>query len=814
MSKLLLKLAIFLCSIGLAEVAFAKPVNPAIPLAGVQGGGAITVFEENGRVYFSDYNKGQLHSVSVYGGENVTHYAGPLSPWVVLHRDGRIYSLDASTAGSINSIEDTAEGITVLSYPQNFNGFLGSNNSDLVTDGKYVYWAERGTYQGLEVTFTKVLRTPLIPQIGNAIDVYCGCSTDTLFSADLTGDVHLALEGTRLFVSEGPTGKIYRVDLSTGLTTPLATTSSSGLNNSIPLWVTKDALFALINEKNIVKIDKNTGSQRVAASATFIMSGKVQSDAGGIYWWEPDGIARILKRLDTATDIISTVTQTQFIELYDFHTDGSEVWWFARTSTAQVELQRALISSGTPVPVGKFDFTLMPAQIFSDNNYLYWLSQTAGLVKMSKTGGSPSTVTNEAGAVSAPAALTETHVIVRLWPSGVGKVPRAGQVQPTKEWTATFPSDPVDMTMDEDHLYWLVQNWNPNYASLMRKPLDGGEAVELGTMEGDGLHLFPYGDRVFVSEQTVTGGRLSSFPKSGGPQTVLVITDPARPVNIVVKNDLVYFNLECDIVEFCDVSGLKTYDLNTSVVTTLIPRTFPFRGLHIDDSYVYWTEYTSVSRLPRSGGTPQMLYSGTYNWGLAGDDNCLFWANGWQIMRMAKPGKQCPKPPTINTSTLPQGEIGMRYTASLNIDGGLPPYSTAIGRGFLPSGLTLDSDVITGVPNSAGNSSVTVSLTDAVGSTTTKSFKLAIVPGVSIPATNLKQAVAGKAYKGAIKVVGGKAPYTWRIVSGALPNGLQLASMSGNITGISSTRGSYTFSVRITDGLGATADRTYTIVVK
>jgi putative Ig domain-containing protein len=809
MKHLLLKSLIVFCVLMPVAISTAKtPISPATPLAGIDGGGAITLFEESGKIFFSDYNQKELHSVSAYGGEIKTHYTEfDLSPWVVLHRDGRIYSLAASTAGSIYSIPDTAEGITVLSQRQNFNGFLGQSVSDLLTDGQYVYWAEHGFYSGALSGVTKVLRASLTPQMGNPIDLYCGCSTDALLP-DLAGVVHLALDGNRLFVSEGATGKINRVDLSTGVSTPLATTGSSGVANSIPLLVTNSALFALLNEKDIVKIDKNTGAQTVAATATFIMGGRVRADVGGVYWWEPG----FLKRLDSVTGIVSTVTQASFYEVYDFYSDGADVWWFDRTQNAQLELQHAPISGGAPIKVGEYASTLIPGQIFSNSTSLFWISSD-GLIQLSKAGGSPAVLTSEVAGNSLPAALTADHVIFRLWLGGVAKIPQTGQLKPTKEWTATFPSGPGDMAMDEDHLYWLVENWNPNYTSLMSKLLSGGNAVELGTTTAGAIHLFPYGNTIFVSEETATGGQLASFPKSGGPETVLLTTDPARPVNIAVKDDLVYFNLECDIIEFCSVSGLYTYDLNTSVVTTLIPSTFPFHGLHIDESYVYWTEFMGVGRVPRTGGSVQMLNSGVYNWGLTGDDSCLFWANGWEIMRMAKPGRQCPKPPTINTAALPQGEVGRPYDADLQIDGGLPPYSAAISRGFLPSGLSIADASISGIPTVAGNKSMTITVADAVGVTTTKSVKLSIAAPLGIALPTLKAGTAGKSYSATIKVAGGKAPFTWSIISGSLPNGIILQSFTGKITGVSSSAGTYNFTVRVTDGLGATAEHAYTLVV-
>ena len=47
-----------------------------------------------------------------------------------------------------------------------------------------------------------------------------------------------------------------------------------------------------------------------------------------------------------------------------------------------------------------------------------------------------------------------------------------------------------------------------------------------------------------------------------------------------------------------------------------------------------------------------------------------------------------------------------------------------------------------------------------------------------------------------MKATGGKAPYTWSVVNGALPPGLSLNASTGVISGITTTKGTYNFTVR------------------
>jgi Putative Ig domain len=86
-------------------------------------------------------------------------------------------------------------------------------------------------------------------------------------------------------------------------------------------------------------------------------------------------------------------------------------------------------------------------------------------------------------------------------------------------------------------------------------------------------------------------------------------------------------------------------------------------------------------------------------------------------------------------------------------------------------------------------------------------------PGPIITSTSVPPATAGAAYSAALRATGGQLPYTWRIASGALPQGLQLASASGYISGASSQSGLFYFTVQVTDGSGQTAQQSIPLTV-
>ena len=60
---------------------------------------------------------------------------------------------------------------------------------------------------------------------------------------------------------------------------------------------------------------------------------------------------------------------------------------------------------------------------------------------------------------------------------------------------------------------------------------------------------------------------------------------------------------------------------------------------------------------------------------------------------------------------------------------------------------------------------------------------------------------------------GGVPGYTWSLRSGQLPPGLSLSASPGRITGTPTTRGTFSFLVRVTDSRGAFAERTFSITI-
>lgn len=97
---------------------------------------------------------------------------------------------------------------------------------------------------------------------------------------------------------------------------------------------------------------------------------------------------------------------------------------------------------------------------------------------------------------------------------------------------------------------------------------------------------------------------------------------------------------------------------------------------------------------------------------------------------------------TISTSSLPNGNEGTAYTATLAATGGVTPYKWSISNGTLPSWATLDAStgVINGTPNATGTTNFTVQVTDSSATpvSTTKALSITINPAASPNNAELK----------------------------------------------------------------------------
>jgi len=168
--------------------------------------------------------------------------------------------------------------------------------------------------------------------------------------------------------------------------------------------------------------------------------------------------------------------------------------------------------------------------------------------------------------------------------------------------------------------------------------------------------------------------------------------------------------------------------------------------------------------------------------------------------------------PPVITTTLADGTFGSAYSETAAATGEEAP-TFAVTAGALPAGLTLDSTTgeISGTPTAIGTFSFTVTATNSEGiDDQALSLVIAGIPPV-ITTTTLPNGTLGFAYSQVVQSTGYEAP-TFTVTAGALPAGLSLNAVTGEISGTPTSDGTFAFTVTATNSEG-TDDQALTIDV-
>jgi len=192
-------------------------------------------------------------------------------------------------------------------------------------------------------------------------------------------------------------------------------------------------------------------------------------------------------------------------------------------------------------------------------------------------------------------------------------------------------------------------------------------------------------------------------------------------------------------------------------------------------------------------GTPTT--AGTYNFTVKATNSFSYDTKGLSIIVVINPNA-----PIITTTTLPNGTIDVAYNQTLTATG-TTPISWTVISGNLPTNLSLSSaGVISGTPTAVGTFNFTVQATNNLGNNT-KALSI-IINGVApvITTTTLPNGVTGTTYNQTLAATG-TATITWSVISGNLPNGLNLSG-AGVISGTSTAAGIFNFTVQATNSAG------------
>ena len=236
---------------------------------------------------------------------------------------------------------------------------------------------------------------------------------------------------------------------------------------------------------------------------------------------------------------------------------------------------------------------------------------------------------------------------------------------------------------------------------------------------------------------------------------------------------------------------------------------------------------------PTSGGGPPVLFtsgqvpsSGTYP----------FVLQAWDYYRsFQSPPLQVDVVPRLSLAPGAQEAVSgspLRWDLSALRSGGVGPYSWRVDDcqacGTLPPGLSLQAatGVLSGVPSVGGSYHFVVAVTDALGVVASAQVSLTVYrlgqQQLAIEPASLPSGTLGRAYSETLEAGGaGTPPFSWKVVSGALPPGLGLAvavykpwyGARAAISGTPTKAGSFSFTLRLTDGQGSSTTRSFTVSI-
>lgn len=170
----------------------------------------------------------------------------------------------------------------------------------------------------------------------------------------------------------------------------------------------------------------------------------------------------------------------------------------------------------------------------------------------------------------------------------------------------------------------------------------------------------------------------------------------------------------------------------------------------------------------------------------------------------------------ISPGSFPQGNFNAIYPpVTVSASGGTAPYSFAVTWGTLPQGLSLNptTGIISGRPTAKGQFNLAITATDANGNQGIKQYLLPVAEtSLTVDPPVLPNGLRNVAYDQTLIATGGTAPYTFSLLAGgSLPAGLTL--VGDRISGIPTTLGSSTFTIKAVDVNEIVGERSYTVAI-
>ena len=160
-------------------------------------------------------------------------------------------------------------------------------------------------------------------------------------------------------------------------------------------------------------------------------------------------------------------------------------------------------------------------------------------------------------------------------------------------------------------------------------------------------------------------------------------------------------------------------------------------------------------------------------------------------------------------------QVGSSYQSAL-VPSGVPPFSNfSVNAGSLPPGLQLNpaTGLVFGSPTQHGTFQTGFAMRDANNVQATTGCTFTVTPAPLLLGCPSGFATARSNYGSAVIGLGGVAPYTFALVTGALPAGLNFNPATGAIAGLPDAPGDFPLRFRVTDNTQVTAESDCRIMV-
>jgi large repetitive protein len=159
---------------------------------------------------------------------------------------------------------------------------------------------------------------------------------------------------------------------------------------------------------------------------------------------------------------------------------------------------------------------------------------------------------------------------------------------------------------------------------------------------------------------------------------------------------------------------------------------------------------------------------------------------------------------------LPDAVQNVAYREQILVAGGTPPYHfVLLPNASMPPGLLLNtsSGIVSGTPTASSQFTdfLYLTITDSAPSPASISpaISLNVQPALSFQTTSLPDSARGLNYSGTVAIVGGRAPYSLLVATGALPDGVSISPTpygnSFSLTGVPTKDGVFQFKLEVTD---------------